>query len=444
MASALDPVLIVGGGIAGLSLGLALAGRGIASHILERRAEFSEAGAGIQLSPNGVRALEALGLKSEIAAVAGRPDAIHVHDGASGRVLQRLPLGDWIEARHGAPYLVAHRRDLQGVLLSAVERQPLIRITTGFEIASFEAVGKRVRVKSAAGATLEGPALIGADGVASVVRNQLHPSLQPRFSGQTAARAVLPSASLAGDLDTGVTGVWLAPDAHVVHYPVRNGAEIAVVVIRVEPWQPYSPTERPRPIGTRKVPGRHLVKRLPTDETGKQMHSAEDFSQSGNGGQQPGWSAPASRDDVLGALDGFAPRLVRALGQAHEWRRWALLEAEPLPGWSNGRVTLIGDAAHPVLPFLAQGGSLALEDAVTLAAAIAGRPDDLVTAFRDHAQARLPRASAIAAKARRNGRIYHVRQPAAAVRNLGLRLIPAQRLMASYDWIYGWRPDPSM
>ena len=226
---------------------------------------------------------------------------------------------------------------------------------------------------------------------ASVVRNQLHPGLEPRFSGQTAARAVLPAASVAGDLDTSVTGVWLAPDAHVVHYPVRAGNEIAVVVIRVERWQ------------------------------------------------QSGWSAPVSRDELLASIKGFAPRLGRALGQAPEWRRWALLEAPPLPTWSAGPVTLIGDAAHPVLPFLAQGGSLALEDAVTLAAAIAATPDDLASAFRDHAQSRLPRTTAIAAKARRNGRIYHLGRPAASMRNLGLRLLPTKRLMASYDWIYGWR-----
>ena len=393
MASAEQPVLIAGGGIAGLGLALALARRGIASHILERRAEFSEAGAGIQLGPNGVRALAALGLDAEIVAVAGRPEAILVHDGASGRVLQRLPLGDWIEQRHGAPYLVAHRRDLQTVLLGAVRRQPLIRVTTGFELSGFETASGQLHARNANGDTLAGAALIGADGVTSVVRKQLHPTLALTLSGQTAARAVIPRDAVAADLDATVTGVWLAPDAHVVHYPVRTGSEIAVVVIRVEDWQ------------------------------------------------QAGWSAPASRDDVLASIKGFAPRLVRALGAAPEWRRWALLEAPPLPYWSAGPVTLIGDAAHPVLPFLAQGGSLALEDAVTLAKALGAAKGDLPSAFGVWEQARRQRSAAVARLARRNGRIYHLGRPLASLRNLGLRLLPAERLMASYDWIYGWRGD---
>ena len=156
--------------------------------------------------------------------------------------------------------------------------------------------------------------------------------------------------------------------------------------------------------------------------------------------QDAGWSAPLDCDAVFASLGPFAPKLRQALVRAMDWRRWALFEAPPLPAAGTGPVTLIGDAAHPILPFLAQGGALALEDAVTLAALIARSGDDVVAAFRAHERMRLPRTVAIARAARRNGRIYHLGGPARAVRDIGLELLPPERIMAGYDWIYGWRP----
>ena len=387
------PILIAGGGIAGLSLALGLARQGSASHILERRQAFSEAGAGIQISPNAVRALDVLGLRAALEPKAGRPREIHVHAGASGRIVQRLPLGDWIESRHGAPYLVAHRQDLQAVLLNAAQRQPLINITTGFEVARFAEATGIVRVHNHAGGVIECRALVGADGILSAIRSQLHPGSAPRFAGRTAARAVLSAESVSGLIDPTVTGVWLAPDSHVVHYPVRGGREIALVVIRTEDW-----AER-------------------------------------------GWSAPLSADALLGSLAAYAPVLREALGHAPEWRRWALFEAPALPNWSHGPVTLIGDAAHPILPFLAQGGALALEDAVTLALRLAEHRDDPAAAFRAHEHQRRLRTTAIARAAKRNGQIYHLGALRGYIRDAGLRLLPPERIMAGYDWIYGWRPD---
>ena len=394
--SSQPPILIAGGGIAGLSLALGLARRGFGSHIVERRDAFSESGAGIQISPNGVRALDVLGIRAALEPLAGRPREILVYAGASGRILQRLPLGDWIEARHGAPYLVAHRRDLQTALLDAVRREPSIHVTTGFDISGFRETGQSMRLHDAIGDAIEGRALVGADGIFSVVRQQIHPDRGPRFAGRTAARAVIPAERVQGLIDPSRTGVWLAPASHVVHYPVRGGREIAVVVIRTEIWAD-DPTEL-------------------------------------------GWSAPLSREALLAAVVTYAPRLRQFLALAPEWRRWALFEAPPLPAQGLGGTTLIGDAAHPVLPFLAQGGALALEDAVTLACLVAEHGADITGAFRAHERLRRPRTTAIATAARRNGQIYHLGGIPAGVRDIGLSLLPARRIMAGYDWIYGWRP----
>lgn len=388
------PILIAGGGVAGLAVALGLAQNDIECHILERRRAFSEAGAGIQLGPNGVRALAAIGALDALVPLAGRPDAIHVRDGRSGTLLAALPLGDWIEQRHGAPYLVVHRRDLQAALLAAVAEQPAITVHTGFAVERIEPDRGAVRVLADDGREQSGAALIGADGLFSTVRRHLHPKWQPQFSGRTAARAVVPADAMPTPLDGNATGVWLAPNAHVVHYPVRGAREVAVVVIRAEGWH------------------------------------------------QEGWSGPVEAADLSRALEAFAPALRQALSQPTDWRRWALFEATPLPSWSDatGRIVLIGDAAHPVLPFLAQGGSLALEDAIVLARLLAANAADIRSAVTTFEALRKARTTAVAAAARSNGRIYHLGGIAAAARNSALRLAPPGRLMARYDWIYRWRP----
>ena len=344
-----------------------------------------------------MRTLESLGVRTALESFAGRPQEIHLYHGTSGRVLQRLPLGDWISERHGAPYLVAHRRDLQRVLLDAVLGQSLIEISRGFAVARFVADASGARVFDDDGQAIEGAALIGADGLFSSIRRQLHPMRGLRYSGRTAARAVVATEAVAAHLDVTVTGVWLAPDSHVVHYPVRGGREIAVVVISDETWDDGQSADK-------------------------------------------SWSDPVDRSFIREKLAIFAPRLQSALTECQDWGRWRLFDATPLPRWSAGPVTLIGDAAHPTLPFLAQGGCLALEDAVVLAGLIEQGQADLATAFQEFERLRRPRAKAVAKAARRNGQIYHLGPATAVFRDLALRVLPADRLMASYDWIYGWRP----
>lgn len=391
------PVLIVGAGIGGLALALALARRGIACHIVERRRELSEAGAGIQLSPNAVRVLANLGVTAALAPVAGTPAALVVRDGRAGTPLARLPLGAWIAQRHGAPYWVAHRRDLQAALQGAVGAEPLVRITLGCEVRFFERAGDTYAVAGCGSRRLHGAAIVGADGVFSRVRQQVHAPPAPRWTGLTAARTVLDAGAAAGALDTTATNAWLAPGAHVVHYPVRAGREVAVVVIA-----PAAALDR-------------------------------------------GWAVPAAGASVLADLAPFAPALRNALARADGWRRWALYELGPLARWSEGGVTLLGDAAHPTLPFLAQGGALALEDAAVLArclaAEVAGGGAGIARAFAAYDLARRSRTTRVVAAARRNGRVFHLGGLAARARNLALALAPPERLMTRWDWVYGWRPD---
>ena len=383
------PVLIAGGGIAGLALALALAKIGRRSVVLEQRSSFGGTGAGIQLGPNGVRVLQRLGLAEALRPAVGVPDALAVHHGTTGRTLAVLPLGRWIAARHGAPYWVAHRGDLQAVLAAAAAAEPRITLRAPFTLASLSASQARVQAQSTAGDVVAGGALVGADGLWSVTRHFIAPGHVPHFVGTTAARTVIPVAQ-AGRLALPAVGLWLTRGANVVHYPVRGGSEIAAVLIAAETWA-----------GTE-------------------------------------WEAAADRASLLERLWTFHASLAEPLAKAPEWRKWALHRLRPLPRWTQGRLALIGDAAHPMLPHLAQGGVLALEDAVALADALAANAceADAFLAFASHRRRRAARIEAMSAL---NGRLYHLAPPLSWARNGMLRLLPGSWLMAGYDWLYGWR-----
>ena len=386
------PILIAGGGIGGLALALALARAGRSSTVLEQRDAFATAGAGIQLGPNGVRVLQRLGVAEALRPLVGEPEAIRVHDGRTERTLATLPLGAWMAARHGAPYWVAHRGDLHGALLAAAAAEPRITLRPGFALASLEQTGEGVQAASAGGEPIAGRALVGADGLWSSVRQAVCPSMLPQFVGATATRAVIPAAE-AGRLAAPVVGLWLTAGVHVVHYPVRAGAEIAVVVIASEDWQ-----------------GRD-------------------------------WAAEADRTHLLARVGGFHAGLTEVLARVPRWRKWALYRLPPLPRWSAGRVTLMGDAAHPMLPYLAQGGVLALEDALVLSDCLDGHAGDETSAFRDFEMRRRRRAQHVQATSLRQGRIYHLAPPLSWARDAVLRLAPSAWLMAGYDWLYGWHGD---
>lgn len=384
------PVLIAGAGIGGLACALALAREGIASHVLERRPAFAEEGAGIQIGPNGTRILRELGVADVLRPNVGTPESLRVFDGTSGRHLASLPLGAWIEARHGAPYWTAHRNDLHAALLDRVRAEDLIGLTLGFSVSEASTRSDHVTVAAADGRAARGRVLVGADGLWSNVRDRVVATAAPEPFGRSAARTVVPAAAAPAELRTPSVGLWLAPDAHIVHYPVRGGSELALVVI--------------------------VADREPSEAWGLDVESD--------------WIADRTRH--------FPAPVRELLSAGASWRKWALRTLPELPHWTEDRVALIGDAAHPVLPFLAQGAVLALEDAVTLAARLA-RNADVPAALADYERARKRRAAQVAAASQRNGRIYHLAGPLAFARNATMGLAPPSLVMAGFDWLYGWR-----
>jgi salicylate hydroxylase len=344
-----------------------------------------------------------LGVADALAPQVGEPDAIAVRAGASGRRLARLPLGRWIADRHGAPYWVMHRGDLYGALAAAAGAHPLIELRTGFEVTAAEETAGRVTASDAAGRRVSGPVLIGADGLWSGVRQALQPESALRPAGAVAMRTVIPAAGPAAGaegLEAGSVGLWLSPAAHVVHYPVRRGHEIAVVVIARE----------------------------------------------ADARQGRGWDAQVDAARLRRRLAPFHPSLTDVLapgsGGDWPWREWTLCSLPPLPAWVRGRIALLGDAAHPMLPYLAQGGALALEDAVVLAGCLHAAADPRA-ALGQFEALRMARARRVQATSLRQGRIYHLPPPLSWARDAVLSLAPAGRLMAGYDWLYAWRPPPA-
>ncbi|MFN3622502.1 MAG: FAD-dependent monooxygenase [Hyphomicrobium sp.] len=388
-----EPVLVAGGGIGGLATALALARRGIASHVLERRAVFHEEGAGIQIGPNGTLILRHLGVADALRPHVGVPEALSVRDGRSGAQLARLPLGRWIAMRHGAPYWVAHRRDLHSALAEAARAEPLIAISLDFEASEVAYERSRVAVAADNGAAWTGKALIAADGVWSPMRTMLIDPTKPRFSGKSAARSTVAIDELPPDFHRNETTIWLFPDAHVVHYPISGGAELAIIVVL-------------------------------TDD-----HDSSD------------WSAPVPPFWVQQSMPECAEPLQALMLAAQSWKRWALHTLPTPKHWTRGPIALLGDAAHPVLPFFAAGAVMALEDAAVIANALARQPADVPAALRAYELARRGRVTRVARASQRNGSIYHLAGPAAMARDLVLRHMPAHRLMARYDWLYGWRAD---
>ncbi|MGH6814879.1 MAG: FAD-dependent monooxygenase, partial [Hyphomicrobiaceae bacterium] len=230
------PILIAGAGIGGLAAALALARHGFRSHILEQSAAPVEAGAGIQIGPNGTRLLADLGVLEALRPHAVRPDTLDVFDGGSGALLTRLPLGAWLSARHGADYLTAHRADVHGALIDAVSQNECVALTGAFRVLRFADTAQEVRVCSDAGAEIHGSALIGADGVWSTVRSLMFGGAALRPTGKTAARALIPIARVPPAFAAPAVGVWMGRRAHVVHYPVRGGAMLAMVVVTADDW----------------------------------------------------------------------------------------------------------------------------------------------------------------------------------------------------------------
>ena len=380
-----------------MTAALALARNGFRVTVLEQSERLEETGAGIQLSPNAARTLIDLGLEDHLRPFAVAPTALRVMSAASGREIVRMPLGKGAEQRYGAPYWMIHRGDLQAALLAAVSRTLEITLKLGARVEDFVAHpdGITVSVSNGARATDErGLALIGADGLWSQVRQRIGYGEPPRFTGRTAWRSLVPAREVAPEFREPIVHLWLGSDAHLVHYPVKAGQVVNVVVITAESWN------------------------------------------------APGWSEPAGRADLVPRLPAAAWALpARALvGLPDAWLKWALYERRPIGRWSRGPVGLLGDAAHPMLPYLAQGAAMAIEDAAVVAQCMARQPDDPAAALQSYYASRKARTRKVQRLAARNGDRYHLGGLSGFGRDLVLRTIGGERLLHNYDWIYGWRP----
>jgi salicylate hydroxylase len=385
-------VAVAGAGIGGLAAALTLARSGQRVTVVERRTGFTELGAGLQLSPNASRLLVDLGLGPALRRMAGEPDRVVVRSLRSGRMIGAVALGSFMRERFGAPYWVVQRSDLQTVLLDAVRSEPAIRLAVGREVegARDGADGVSLRLGTSRGEeTLATDLAVGADGVWSKLRASLGDTRAPAFRGAVAWRATMERAEAPPELSGNETGLWLGPAGHVVHYPIAGGRLLNVVAIE----------RRDRPV--------------------------------------EGWSAPGRREDLLARLAGAAPLLRALLEKPPAWLLWSLYDL-PARTMARGRIALIGDAAHPILPFLAQGAALAVEDAAMLAGALS-RFASVPEALKAYEAYRLPRAREVQRQARRNGRIYHAGSLVAFARDRVMRHLGPEGMTERYAWLYGWR-----
>jgi salicylate hydroxylase len=385
-------ILIAGAGIGGLAAAIALARAGFRPLLLERAPKLEEIGAGIQLTPNATRAIDRLGL---LAAVRERAVAAHsliVANGETGRDLARAPLAD-AERRFGAPWLLTLRADLQRALLAAAEDIVDIEFLYGTEVTDFAAHARGTTALTAHGGKSDeqiGIGLVGADGLWSKVRARLHGDNAPDFQGLVAWRALVPANELPAIYAEPAVRLWLGPGAHVVHYPVSGGEQINVVAVFRDDWR------------------------------------AE------------GWNAPGDVAQLPLACDRWAEMPQRIIAAAKSFHRWPLADRAPLKQWGEGCVTLLGDAAHPMLPFLAQGAGAALEDAVALGRHFKHQ-SNVAAAMRAYESERAPRTARMQHGARFNARIYHAGGLLRWARDLKLQW-DAETLIDRHAWIYRYRP----
>jgi salicylate hydroxylase len=394
-------VLIAGAGIGGLTAALVLARHAFRVELFEASERLEEIGAGIQLSPNAARILIGLGLAERLEEHVVVPEELRVRMARTGEVLARAPLGATAQAQYGAPYWVIHRGDLQAVLRDAAIAAPGIALQLGARVNDFAALDDGIAVGASRrkeSVEARGVLLVCADGLLSSLRKRLGHRKEPRSAGHSAWRALIPAAAAPPEFSEPAINLWLGHSAHLVHYPVKSGTLINVVAIARDTWNEP-------------------------------------------GWNEPGWNAPVAGRGVLDRFGaGRWHASARALLDAAEnWHKWALFDCAPFSSWGKGRVTLLGDAAHPTLPYLAQGAAMAIEDAAVLGDCLAHSRNDAAAALRAYESIRRPRTARVQRASRRNATVYHLGGAEPLLRAVTRFALHGDKVVRRYDWLYGWK-----
>jgi len=384
------PALIVGGGIGGLAAALGLAQKGIRSIVLEKAPKLGEIGAGIQLGPNAFHAFDYLGVGEAARGMAVYIDHLRLMDALSAEEITNIDLGDAFRRRFRNPYAVVHRGDLHGVFLRACEAHDLIEFRVASEVVGYDQDGASVTARLAGGERLTGSFLIGADGLWSNIRKQLAHDGPPRVSGHTTYRSVIPTEQMPEDLRWNAATLWAGPKCHIVHYPL-SGWKVFNLVVTYH-------NDAPEPVA------------------GK----------------------PVTEAEVMRGFEHIHPRAQSIIRHGRDWKLWVLCDRDPMPRWVDGRVALLGDAAHPMMQYFAQGACMALEDAVCLSHLLERHSDDLAAGFAAYQRERFARTARVQLFSRAIGEhIYHPAGAHAAFRNAVMQAKSREDFYADLAWLYG-------
>jgi salicylate hydroxylase len=382
-------VIIAGGGIGGLAAGLALARQGYGVTVLEQAPQFGEIGAGIQLGPNAFHALDRLGVGSYLQRDAVFVERLVMMDSLSGDTVVSIPVGEAFRKRFGNPYAVIHRADLHHALLEGCQASPKVTLLTTQRVVGFEETSTGVEAWTDKGVRFKGAALVGADGLRSKVREAIVADGEPRVAGHTTYRAVLPIEEMPEDMRWNAATLWAGPNTHLVHYPLRGWKLFNIVAT---------------------------------------FHS---------GRREPAANEVGSREEILEAFSAVTAKPRSILEKPSSWRFWVLSDREPVDNWTKGRVTLLGDAAHPMLQYFAQGACMAMEDGVCLADKVAAHQGDMAAAFLDYQKARLVRTARVQWGSRMLGELYHAKGPYRLIRNEVFGKRTPEQLYDGLAWLYG-------
>jgi 2-polyprenyl-6-methoxyphenol hydroxylase-like FAD-dependent oxidoreductase len=392
MSAAANQVLVVGGGIGGLATALALSRKGIPVQVLEQAPEFKEIGAGIQLGPNVFRMFEVLGLTKEMFHWSAFPEGLEFRDSITAETIIDMKIDKRFHDKYQAPYAVIHRADMLNVILAACQKSNLIKLSTSQKVVSIDDDGSAITAKTETGETYKGAALIGCDGLWSTVREKVVGDGKPVVSGHIAYRAVLPTADWPKEYRLPKMIVWCGEKTHLVHYPLRRGELFNLVVV---------------------------------------FHSDR---------YEEGWDTYGDPAELHSRFADKCEPVRTLLQKVNAWKMWVLCDRPAIKNWTKGRITLLGDAAHPMLQYLAQGGNMAIEDAVCLANQIEASGNNYEAAFKKYQELRYLRTARVQLMARVFGEIYHASGVNRELRN---KLLSDWSRDGSIDmsWLYGEQPE---